>query len=94
MQGLPTIPSLEATHAFPCHYTLKIIGANTDAFEASVVRVAGEVSGYPDAVRASSRPSSKGNHRAVTVEVYVQTAHQVQALYVAMRELDDVRMML
>lgn len=94
MKGLPTIASLEATHSFPCHYTIKVIGANTDAFEASAVGAAGAISGYPDALRSSSRVSSQGSHRSITLEVYVQTAHQVQALYVGLSELEGLRLLL
>lgn len=94
LSGMPTIPSLEATHEFPCHYTLKVIGNNSDSFEIEAVRVAGEVSGYPDALRVSRKVSRKGNHRSVTLEVYVQTAHQVQALYIELSQVDGLRMML
>jgi len=94
LSGIPTLASLEATHEFPCHYTLKAIGANTDAFEAEATRIAGEVSGYPESLRVSRRLSGKGNHRAITLEVYVQSAHQVQALYTALFQVDGLKMML
>ena len=94
MKGLPSIELLESTHTFPCHYTYKVFGPHGDEL-ISVVRTAAEqVAGLPSYVSHSYRQSSGGVHGCVTLEVYMQTAHQVQALYVELGSLSVVRMLM
>lgn len=94
MKGLPSLEVLEEVHNFPGPYTFKVFGSNTSAFVESVERVVEEVTGGFGEMDLSTRSSSAGNHVCVTVNVHMQTAHQVQAMYVELAELDDLRMLL
>lgn len=94
MKGLPSIELLESTHTFPGTYTVKAFGENTEAFVDAARNAAEDVSGTPDRVQLSYRASSKGNHGCVTLEVWVEQAHQVHALYVSLGEIDGLRMLL
>lgn len=87
----PSIDALEGSHTFPGRYTIKVIGANSPRFEMEAKRIAGEVSGLPEALNVSHRVSSGGAMCSVTLDIYVKTAHQVQALYVELRELPGLR---
>jgi putative lipoic acid-binding regulatory protein len=94
MKGLPSIELLESTHSFPCHYTYKVFGAHSDELISVVCVAAEQVAGMSSYVRYTYRQSSGGVHGCVTLEVYMQTAHQVQALYVELGSLSVVRMLM
>ena len=73
---------------------IKVFGPVDAAWVAQVVRAADEVTGLQGHVRHSVRESSGGKHACVTLDVYVQTAHQVQAIYAELLTLPAVRMLL
>lgn len=94
MKGVPSIELLESTHTFPSQFTYKVFGPNTEAFRESAEASAVGIAGSADWVSASTRESGKGNHQCVTLEVFVQSAHQIQALYGELQKLEGVRMIL
>lgn len=94
MNNLPPIELLESTHDFPCRYTFKAFGAHGEALVESTRRAAAGVAGSEDHVTYTYRASSGGKHACVTLDVYVQTAHQVHAVYVELQSLDEVRMLM
>src|SRR5262245_53503189 len=87
MQYLPAIELLESTHQFPCPYLFKVIGKNEQGF------VARTVAAVRDAVEAEVdtpfkvREAAGGRHVAVTLEVPVERAEQVLAVYRRVQKL-------
>lgn len=94
MKGLPSIELLESTHTFPGTFTIKAFGDNSEAFIDAARAAAVGVSGSDARVNLSYRASSKGNHGCVTLDVWVEQAHQVHALYICLGEIDGLRMLL
>jgi putative lipoic acid-binding regulatory protein len=87
MQYLPAIELLESTHRFPGPYLFKVIGRSDQGF------VARTVAAVRDAVAAefdppfSVRETAGGKHVAVTLEVPVQDAEDVIAVYRRVQKL-------
>jgi putative lipoic acid-binding regulatory protein len=87
VQYLPAIELLESTHRFPGSYLFKVIGRSEQGF------VARTVAAVRDAVAAefdppfSVRETSGGKHVAVTLEVPVERAEQVIAVYRRVQKL-------
>jgi putative lipoic acid-binding regulatory protein len=87
MQYLPAIELLESTHRFPGPYLFKVIGRSDQGF------VARTVAAVRDAVAAefdppfSVRETAGGKHVAVTLEVPVQRAEEVIAVYRRVQKL-------
>jgi putative lipoic acid-binding regulatory protein len=94
MNNLPPLELLESTHEFSCKFTFKAFGQHGDALVESTRRAAAEVAGSEDHVTWTYRASSGGKHGCVTLDVYVQTAHQVHAVYVELQSLEEVRMLM
>lgn len=78
---------------FPCHYEFKAFGPATAGFVTQVqaaVSIVGSVA--LDAMRA--RPSSAGVYQCVSVMVLLQSREQLEAVYAALREIDDLKYVL
>src|ERR687886_59514 len=87
MSRLPAIELLEAVHRFPGAYMFKVIGRTDNGFVArTVAAVREEIAAEVDPpFRVRHTPN--GRHVAVTVELTVQTAEQVLAIYRRLRKL-------
>jgi putative lipoic acid-binding regulatory protein len=87
MKYLPAIELLESTHRFPGPYLFKVIGRSEQGF------VARTVAAVRDAVAAEVDPpvrvreAAGGRHVAVTLEVPVERAEQVIAVYRRVQKL-------
>ena len=90
----PTIESLEAVHTFPCWFTIKAIGANTEVFVGAVKDAVSIVTLDPTRLKTKSRKSSTGKHISMTLEVFVTDASQVQQLYAQIKEIDALHYIL
>ena len=81
MDELPSIELLESGHVFPGPYMFKVIGRTENGF------VGRAVAAVRDALDAEVDPpytvreTAGGRHVSVTVEVEVQTAREVLAVY-------------
>lgn len=93
MSNFPSLEALEGAHTFPGPYTLKIFGVHEQHFIDSIHR---EVKSVVDEGRYDTelRPSSKGTYCAVQVNVQAQSAEEVQALYVALSDIEGMKTML
>ncbi len=86
-----SVELLERFHDFPCTYMFKIIGYGAEGFVESVRAAAEPVLGRLRPGRElRSRPSRSGRYLAVTLEKEVAGAHQVLAVYQALRGLEGV----
>jgi putative lipoic acid-binding regulatory protein len=83
MDNRPSLELLEANHQFPGMYRIKAIGAAGDQFVERVVAAASDELGGPGVLTYSVRLTSGGRHAAVTLDMTVQTAAQVRAIYAA-----------
>lgn len=79
---------------FPCHFPIKIIGHNTDAFKLEVIKTVRNH--YPDLKDSaiSSNASKQGNYLAITVTVFAQSQKSLDALYFDLNQLSDIQMVL
>lgn len=94
MDQLPDRELLESTHAFPCPYTFKAIGAADDHFVGRVIAaVRGELSEEIEPP-FSTRETSGGRHVCVTIEPPVEDADAVLAIYASLREVEGLVLLL
>jgi len=73
-----SIELLNGTYEFPCVFTVKVIGAQTDDF---VDRVLAAVRDESDDFPYSTRSTPNGKHVAITMEPTLKSAEQVLAIY-------------
>jgi putative lipoic acid-binding regulatory protein len=90
----PTADLLESVHAFPGTYQMKVIGATGGDFTARVLAVAAEELAAASDVDHTLRETPDGRHVAITLDLTVQTAEQVRAIYGRIKELDGLKLLL
>ena len=93
MDHRPTVELLESTHLFPGVYKIKAIGRADDDFESRVVEaVCSHLPARSDldyyGPLHPRRPA-----RGLTLDITVQTAEQVRAIYAEIRELDGLTLL-
>ena len=85
---------LESTHSFPGNYQIKVIGSVDHDFESRVVEaIRGEVGDHCDLQR-TLRKTPDEKHLSLTIDVHVQSAAQVIAIYDRIRGLEGLRFLL
>ncbi|MDB5350965.1 MAG: hypothetical protein JWN86_2212 [Planctomycetota bacterium] len=95
MDPSPSEDLLDAHHTFPGPYTIKAIGSTEGGFPARVVAAAVRELGVAEGnLESSVRATSGGRHVAVTLNLTVQSAEQVRAIYANIRELDGLTLLL
>jgi len=78
---------------FPCHYQFKAMGIAGDCFKQAIVAAITKYVSVPeDAIRC--RPSGKGTYQSVSVVVTLHNYEQLTNIYAAMRQVDDLKMLL
>lgn len=94
MDQPPSLDALETTHHFPGVYQIKAIGSADDDFERRVVEaVVAQLSG-PSEVDTRVRTTPGGRHVALTLEVQVQSAEHVRAIYASIRRVEGLTLLL
>ncbi|NNL56692.1 MAG: DUF493 domain-containing protein [Pseudomonadales bacterium] len=83
-----------ATIEFPCAYPIKVLGTASVEFEMLVIEVVEQHAPDFDASSITSRDSSKGSFRAVTLTINATGKPQLEALHTALMALDAVKMVL
>jgi putative lipoic acid-binding regulatory protein len=89
----PSEELLEATHLFPGTYQIKAIGASADDFAGRVVAAAASELAAASEVDHSIRQTPDGRHVAVTLDLTVQTAAQVRAIYARIRDVEGLALL-
>ena len=89
MQREQSLELLNATHDFPCAFTIKVIGNAEDDFVTRVVIALREFD--PD-VTFQTRSTPKGKHVAVTLEPKLESAAQVLLVYEQVKTIAGVVM--
>ena len=93
MDNRPSIELLESVHTFPGTYCIKAIGQAEGDFAARVIAAACAELATPGEVDHSLRTTRDGRHVALTLEVTVQTAEQVRAIYAAIERVEGLTLL-
>ena len=94
MVKLPSVELLESRHAFPCHFTFKVIGAAEGNFTARVVACVRDELGLETDPPCSLRNTAHGRPVAVTLEPMCESSQQVLAVYSRLSGMDGLVMLL
>jgi len=94
MGDYPSIELLESYHAFPGPFTFKVIGRTENGFVARTVAAVRDELAEAIDPPYSVRETGSGHYVAVTLEVRVQTALQVVAVYKRMAQLSGLKLLL
>ncbi|WZO97860.1 DUF493 domain-containing protein [Isosphaeraceae bacterium EP7] len=90
----PSVELLESHHIFPGVFRIKVIGNVADDFEGrALAAVHQEVSGVSE-VDHSIRNTVSGRHISLTLDINVQTAEQVRAIYGRLQEVQGLKLLL
>jgi uncharacterized protein len=90
MDHRPSVELLESTHAFPGTYQIRAIGRSDDDFAARVIAAVRDELAAPSDLDHSIRTTPGGRHVAITLDLTVQTASQVRAIYAAIQPLEGL----
>ena len=80
---------------FPCHFEFKAFGPGDDD-ETFLIKVLNAISTVVPVARQSmkTRPSSAGRYQCVSALVTVHNRTQLEAIYKALRSIDDLKYLL
>ncbi len=81
MQQPRNIPPEQSLIEYPCHFPIKVMGANVDGYVTALTHVARSFDPTFDATTIELRPSKAGNYLGVTLSVYVTSREQLDELY-------------
>ena len=85
----------ESLLTFPCDFTLKVVGKDTNTFYATVSGIVRHyVPDVPDSAFLDSSVSKKGNYRSMSVTIHVTSKEQLDAIYRALSSSPEVLMAL
>lgn len=89
----PSVELLESIHPFPGVYQIKAIGRSANNFEQRVIEaVVGQLAAASD-LDYSVRTTRGGRHVALTLDISVQSAEQVRAIYAEVRDLEGLTLL-
>jgi putative lipoic acid-binding regulatory protein len=94
MGNFPSVELLEAHHVFPGPYVFKAIGRTDNSFVARTVAAVRDELAEPVDPPYSVRQTGAGRHVAVTLEIRVESALQVIAVYKRMAALSGLTLLL
>jgi len=86
--------SEETLLVFPCDFPVKIMGTRHDAFAQSVIEVVLRHAPDFDAATTEMRVSKGGNYLSLTCTVIATSKKQLDALYLELTKLPDVKVVL
>jgi uncharacterized protein len=93
MDNRPSIETLESTHQFPGTYQIKAIGLAENDFVERVIRAASSELAAPSEIDHTVRITPGGRHVALTLEITVQTAQQVRAVYEKIEQVEGLTLL-
>ncbi len=77
----PDIPPEQSLIEYPCHFPIKVMGAQVEGYEAAMVHIARSFDPSFDPGTIERRPSKAGNYLGLTLSVYVTNREQLDELY-------------
>ena len=93
MDHRPSTDLLESSHAFPGVYQIKAIGAAEGGFVDRVLAAAAEELASPGEIDHAVKETRGGRHVSVTLDITVQNAEQVRAIYARIREVEGLTLL-
>ena len=75
------IPPEQSLIEYPCHFPIKVMGANVEGYVTALTHVAKSFDPGFDASTIELRPSKAGNYMGVTLSVYLTSREQLDELY-------------
>jgi putative lipoic acid-binding regulatory protein len=75
------IPPEQSLIEFPCHFPIKVMGANVEGYLDAMLHIARAFDARFDASTVEQRPSKAGNYLGLTLSVYVSSREQLDELY-------------
>jgi putative lipoic acid-binding regulatory protein len=93
MDHRPSEDLLESNHPFPGTYQIKAIGTSEDDFVSRVVDAVVSELATPSELDHSVRVTPNGRHVSLTLEMNVQSADQVRAIYARLRDVKGLTLL-
>lgn len=78
---MPDIPPEQSLIEYPCHFPIKVMGAQVPGFADAMVHIAKQFDPTFDSGTVEHRPSKGGNYLGLTLSVYVTHREQLDELY-------------
>jgi putative lipoic acid-binding regulatory protein len=85
---------IESVHQFPGPYQIKAIGVGSEQFVERIVAVVSAHLATVADLEHHVRTTPGGRHLAVTLDLQLQSASQVRAIYAALRKVEGLAMLL
>ena len=79
---------------FPCDFSIKIIGTNTELFLSEIKDILSKHFSNIADVDIKSNPSNKDKYLAITATVHAKNQKDLDALYMELTKHADVKMVL
>jgi putative lipoic acid-binding regulatory protein len=93
MDHRPSQDLLESNHPFPGTYQIKAIGTTEDDFVSRVIDAVVSELATPGELDHTVRVTPNGRHVSLTLEMTVQSADQVRAIYAAIRDVKGLTLL-
>ncbi|CAN5665093.1 hypothetical protein BH23PLA1_BH23PLA1_12460 [soil metagenome] len=90
----PSADLLESVHPFPGTYQIRAIGAASNDFAGRVVAAVEAEVATPSELDHSTRFTPNRRHVSVTIDVTVQSANQVRAIYARIQTVEGLTLLL
>jgi putative lipoic acid-binding regulatory protein len=84
----------ESIIAFPCDFTLKIMGKNADHFEKKIIAIVLQHFPKWDTTKIQQKPSKDGNYLSLSVTVHAESKAELDALYQTLSSTKEILMVL
>lgn len=94
MDESPHLELLESNHSFPGIYQIKVIGSIDGDFGDRVTTAIREGLVIPSEINVKIRTTPDGRHVSLTLDINVQSAAEVIALYAKIRQVEGVKFVL
>lgn len=92
MDRQASLDLLNATHSFPCEFTLKVIGQSSDDFIDRCVEAVRVVALHSPDIPYTTRSTPNGRHISITMQPTIDSAEQVLQVYASLRDVEGVVM--
>ena len=83
----------ETLLTFPCDFTIKVFGLNTESFETTVLSIINQHLGSTDRT-LQHRDSEGGKYRSYSITIEAQSKEQLDAIYRDLSAAPDIIMTL
>ena len=93
MDHRPSLELLESVHPFPGTYQIKAIGNAEGGFVERVVEAVQDELPTASDLDYSVRLTENGRHASITLDMAVQTADQVRAIYARLHEVEGLTLL-